>query len=74
MHPAAIAVCAGRILVPFLLAAWGQLGTGGCVTFLARLEMRDEMATSGFREGAASSGPNSATWWELFEFKDCLIE
>lgn len=47
--------------MPFPLAALGQLGTGGCVTFLARLEMSDEMATSGFKEGAASSGPDSAT-------------
>lgn len=61
MHPAASPVCAGRILMTFPLAALGQLGTGDCVTFLARLEMSDEMATSGFREGAASSGPNSAT-------------
>lgn len=60
--------------MPFLLAAWGQLETGGCVTFLARLEMRDEMATSGFRKGAASSGPNSAPWWELFDFKESLFE
>ena len=57
--------------MPFPLAAWGQLlqlETGGCVTFLARLEMSDETATSGFRQGAAPSGPNSVTQWELFEF------
>jgi len=45
-----------------------QLETWGCVTDLAGLEMSDEMATSGFKQGAASSGPNSVARWELVEF------
>lgn len=42
------------------------LETACSVACLASLEM-SEVATLGLKQGAASSGPNSVTRWELFE-------